>query len=82
MAKLMSAIRSGLYSTLPLPPLDKILLETDAPFLAPADHRGEQNESAFIPEIGKWLAEKLEVSVEEVMRVTTKNCFELFKFEK
>ena len=70
------------YSTLPLPPLDKILLETDAPFLAPADHRGEQNESAFIPEIGKWLAEKLEVPVEEVMRVTTKNCFELFKFEK
>lgn len=70
------------YSTLPLPPLEKILLETDAPFLAPAPHRGEQNESAYIPEIGKWLAEKLEIPVEEVMRKTTKNCFELFKFEK
>lgn len=70
------------YSTLPLPPLEKILLETDAPFLAPVPHRGEQNESAYIPEIGKWLAEKLEIPVEEVMRRTTKNCFELFKFEK
>ena len=70
------------YSTLPLPPLEKILLETDAPFLAPVPHRGEQNESAYIPEIGKWLAEKLEIPVEEVMRRTTENCFELFKFEK
>ena len=67
------------YSTLPLPPLDKILLETDAPFLAPAAHRGEQNESSYIPEIAKWLAEKLNVSVDEVMQKTTKNCHDLFK---
>lgn len=66
------------YSTLPLPPLDKILLETDAPFLAPTPHRGEQNESAYIPEIAKWLAEKLNVSVDEVMQKTTENCHELF----
>lgn len=70
------------YSTLPTPPLDKILLETDAPFLAPAAHRGEQNESAYIPEIGKWLAERLNVSVEEVMSTTTANCYDLFKFDK
>ena len=68
------------YSTLPLPPLDKILLETDAPFLAPATHRGEQNESSYIPEIGAWLAEKLGVSIEEVMDKTTANCYDLFKF--
>lgn len=70
------------YSTLPTPPLDKILLETDAPFLAPVPHRGEQNDSSYIPDIAKWLAEKLEVSVNEVMKKTTENCYELFKFEK
>ena len=70
------------YSTLPLPPLDKILLETDAPFLAPVPHRGEQNDSSYIPLIAEWLAGKLNVSVEEVMQKTTENCFDLFKFDK
>lgn len=69
------------YSTLPLPPLDRILLETDAPFLAPVPHRGEQNDSSYIPDIAKWLAEKLNVSVDEVMQKTTENCFDLFKFK-
>ena len=69
------------YSTLPLPPLDKILLETDAPFLAPSAHRGEQNESAYIPEIAEWLAGKINLPVEEVMKKTTENCFELFRFD-
>ncbi|MBP5512443.1 TatD family hydrolase [Candidatus Saccharibacteria bacterium] len=68
------------YSTLPTPPLDKILLETDAPFLAPVPHRGEQNESSYIPEIAMWLAEKLNVSVEEVMQKTSENCHDLFNF--
>ncbi|MBQ6486624.1 TatD family hydrolase [Candidatus Saccharibacteria bacterium] len=66
------------YSTLPLPPLEKILLETDAPFLAPVPHRGEQNESSFIPDIANWLAYKLGVSVEEVAEQTTQNCHDLF----
>ena len=70
------------YSTLPTPPLDRILLETDAPFLTPVPHRRETNESAFIPDVAKWLAEKLNVSVEEVMETTTKNCYDLFKFDK
>ena len=69
------------YSTLPTPPLDKILLETDAPFLAPVPHRGEQNESSYIPDIANWLAEKLNISVDEVMQKTTENCFELFRFD-
>jgi len=70
------------YSTLPLPPLDKILLETDAPFLAPVPHRGEQNESSYIPDIAEWLAKKLNAPVEEVMKQTTENCYDLFKFDK
>ena len=68
------------YSTLPLPPLDRILLETDAPFLAPVPHRGEQNESSYIPCVATWLAEKLNLPVETIMEETTKNCYDLFRF--
>ena len=68
------------YSTLPLPPLDRILLETDAPFLAPVPHRGEQNESSYIPCVATWLAEKLNLPVEVIMEETTKNCYDLFRF--
>lgn len=67
------------YSTLPTPPLEKILLETDAPFLAPVPYRGETNEPAYIADIAKWLAKKLDVSVEKVAKVTTKNVSDLFK---
>lgn len=61
------------YSTLPLPPLDRILLETDAPFLAPVPHRGEKNEPAYVAEVAKWLAAKLELPLEKVAEATTAN---------
>ncbi|MCR5832339.1 MAG: TatD family hydrolase [Candidatus Saccharibacteria bacterium] len=67
------------YSTLPTPPLERILLETDAPFLAPVPHKGETNEPAYIKDIAKWLSEKLGVDVETVAKVTTKNVEDLFK---
>ena len=67
------------YSTLPTPPLDRILLETDAPFLAPVPHRGEQNDPSYIPDIAEWLAKKLQVSIDEVMKKTSENCHDLFK---
>ena len=66
------------YSTLPLPPLERILLETDAPFLAPVPHRGEINEPAYVADIAKWLAGKLEISVTEVAEVTSGNATRLF----
>lgn len=66
------------YSTLPLPPLDRILLETDAPFLAPVPFRGKTNEPAYIYNIAEWLAAKLEISLEEVANQTAKNTHELF----
>ena len=66
------------YSTLPLPPLERILLETDAPFLAPVPHRGEKNEPAYIPDVARWLATRLEVSWRQVAETTTGNAEKLF----
>jgi TatD DNase family protein len=60
-------------------PLEKIMLETDAPYLAPAPHRGQRNEPAFVPHIAAVLAEVKGVTVEEVARVTTGNAEQLFR---
>ena len=70
------------YSTLPTPPLERILLETDAPFLAPVPMRGQTNEPSFIPEIAKWLAKKLDTDFELVAEITTKNTEDLFGLPK
>lgn len=59
-------------------PLERILLETDAPYLTPVPHRGERNESAYIPIIAAFLAERKGITVEEVARVTTYNARQLF----
>ena len=67
------------YSTLPLPPLERVLLETDAPFLTPVPHRGKKNEPVYIPDVARWLAEKLGISTEEVARTTTGNATDLFE---
>ena len=66
------------YSTLPMPPIERILLETDAPFLAPEPHRGGINEPGFVADVAEWLAGKLEMPVTEVAKITTKNTERLF----
>lgn len=68
------------YSTLPTPPLERILLETDAPFLTPKPFRGIINESAYIRNIAEWLSEKLELDFEIIEKETTKNASKLFRF--
>jgi TatD DNase family protein len=55
-----------------------LVLETDAPFLAPVPHRGKRNQSDYIPIIANFLAEQLKISVEEVAIKTTANAIELF----
>lgn len=60
-------------------PLDRILLETDAPFLAPEPHRGKRNEPAFVVRIAEALAQIKGVTVQEVARVTTQNAGKLFR---
>lgn len=59
-------------------PLEKILLETDAPYLAPVPHRGERNESAFLPLIARKVAEIKGLSLSEVENATTRNAETLF----
>lgn len=60
-------------------PLDHLLLETDAPFLAPHPHRGKRNEPAYIPLIAEEIARLHKISLEEVGRQTTENAKVLFK---
>ncbi len=67
------------YSTLALPPLEKMLLETDAPFLTPVPFRGTINQPGYIRDIAAYLADKMGVAEETIAEQTTKNARELFK---
>lgn len=59
-------------------PADRIMVETDAPYLAPGKFRGKRNEPSFVVETAKVLAEVRGVSLEEISRQTTENFFKLF----
>ena len=68
------------YTTNPLPPLDRLLLETDAPFLTPAPFRGKINSSRYIKTIALYLAEQLGVAFSSLEEQTTQNVRNLFNF--
>lgn len=70
------------YSTLPTPPLERILLETDAPFLTPVPFRGIINECGYVFEVAQWLSKKLAVDFEVIERETTKNAEKVFRFSR
>ncbi len=67
------------YSTLPMPPLERILLETDAPFLTPVQFRGTMNEPSYVREVATYLSEKLGVAETNLMEQTTKNARKIFQ---
>ena len=68
------------YTTNPLPPLDRLLLETDAPFLTPAPFRGKINSPRYIKTIALSLAEQLGETFSNIEEQTTQNARNLFDF--
>lgn len=67
------------YTTPPLPPLERILLETDAPFLTPVPFRGTINKPGYVKQIAAYLATKLGVTELEIAEQTTNNARQIFK---
>ena len=69
---------ASIARTLERIPLEKILLETDAPYLAPVPFRGKRNESAYLPYVAAKVAEIKGVSIGDAERITTFNALKLF----
>lgn len=63
-------------------PLDRILIETDSPYLAPVPFRGKQNHPALVKHVAEALSELKQVSYEEIARVTTENFYRCFKVKR
>jgi len=72
---------TGLQNVFAQIPLEKTLLETDAPFLSPVPHRSKKNEPAFLVFIAKKLAEIHRVSFKKIDAITTKNAFDLLDLD-
>jgi len=62
-------------------PMEQILLETDAPWLAPVPYRGQRNEPRYVIEVAKKIAELKNQSLEKVVEVCNQNCEKLFDFD-
>jgi TatD DNase family protein len=63
-------------------PLDRLLIETDSPYLAPVPHRGKSNEPAFVPHVAAKLAELRNVGADAIGSATTENFYRLFNVLK
>lgn len=70
--------KSNLPETVARMPLERLLLETDSPYLTPVPHRGERNESSYIPLIAQKLAEAKGVALEKIAEATSENAERLF----
>ena len=68
-------------SCIDLVPMDKILIETDSPYLAPEPHRGETNTSLFVKYVAGKIAEVKGLSIEEVAKVTRENAMRIFNIK-
>jgi TatD DNase family protein len=60
-------------------PLERMLIETDSPFLAPVPHRGKRNEPAFVKEVARQVGELLGLSTDDIGRITAANFYSFFK---
>lgn len=68
----------SLDRTIAVIPLDRLLLETDAPFLAPVPHRGKKNEPAWVEDVAIYVAGKRGITLDELAHITTENAYRLF----
>ena len=71
--------KSHIKELLPLIGINRLLLETDSPYLAPVPKRGKRNESAFTAHVCNFVAAEMGVSPAEIDEITTRNAFELFR---
>jgi TatD DNase family protein len=71
--------KGGLDVVLPEVGLDRIVLETDSPYLAPVPHRGKRNEPSYIPLIAQKVADIKQIPIEELQKHTTENALKIFK---
>ena len=62
-------------------PLDRLLIETDSPYLAPIPHRGKSNEPKFVTHVAECVAQLKGISMDELAEVTTENYFKLFRID-
>jgi len=62
-------------------PLDRLLIETDCPFLSPVPFRGKRNEPAYVVEVARCLAQLHELDLQEIARITTENFTRIFKLK-
>lgn len=69
----------NIRTTLRLVPLDRLLLETDAPYLTPTPFRGQPNSSKYIPLIAQRIADERSLTLEEVAKITTENARRFFR---
>jgi len=67
-----------LVNVLPKIPQDKLIIETDGPYLTPMPHRGERNEPFYTTFVAQKMSELLEISLEKVKELTTQNALKLF----
>lgn len=63
-------------------PLERLLVETDSPYLAPVPHRGQENEPAFTRDVAQFVADLKGISLETLAQATTENFFRLFALAK
>lgn len=69
----------GLDKILPDLPVESMVLETDCPYLAPVPYRGKRNEPSYIPLIASKLSEVMQISTDEIKKITTGNALTVFK---
>jgi len=73
---------AGLQEVIPHIPLNRLVLETDAPYLSPVPYRGKRNESSYVAEVAGKIVDILGISIDEVKEITSQNAIELFQLHK